>query len=741
MSIARRIMLLILVPALALMGLAGWIVLDRWDTSSRMQLLLVGERVIQSVTGLVASLQVERGRSAQFLGSKGAQYGPELTSQRQETDKARSLLASACDPRLVAQLGDDLTKALGKANAGLSGLEGLRGQIGHQGIAAAEVTAKYSAVIEQLLDVSLVIIRDADHSGIKNHSLALSFLQAAGERAGLGRATGAIGVGAGALSAEQLNKLSAFAEEEREFVKLFEVYAPADVRSEFENAMSVPGAAEVDRLRSIMLSTAPGEKLSGIDGAAWFKAASARVDLFKSVQDKLLTRVGEETEAALGSASKQLIIASATTLLLVALLVGLGVMTVRSISRPLTAMVSTMTRLAAGDNEVDVPAIQRKDEIGRMAGAVLTFKQAAIEKQRLEAEAVEQRRLAEEERAKREAEKAEEMRQDQLAIEALGQGLGRLASGDLEHSIETRFAEKTERLRQDFNMSVEKLRSAIRTIATNSRAVDSGTSEIRVATDDLSRRTESQAASLEETAASLDEITSTVNKTAESTQHASGVVSAAKQDAEKTREVVTKAVDAMRSIEGSSRQIGQIIGVIDEIAFQTNLLALNAGVEAARAGEAGKGFAVVATEVRALAQRSADAAKDIKSLITTATTQVGEGVELVGKTGRTLERLVGQISEISAVVEAIAAGASEQSTGLQQVNTAVNQMDQVTQQNAAMVEQSTAAVHSLADNAKELTRLISGFRVGATAGEARALPSRLGTAPKLVKAAGRAERV
>jgi methyl-accepting chemotaxis protein len=168
----------------------------------------------------------------------------------------------------------------------------------------------------------------------------------------------------------------------------------------------------------------------------------------------------------------------------------------------------------------------------------------------------------------------------------------------------------------------------------------------------------------------------------------------------------------MSAIETSSKQIGQIIGVIDEIAFQTNLLALNAGVEAARAGDAGRGFAVVASEVRALAQRSADAAKEIKALISASTQQVGQGVELVGETGRALDRIVKQVNEISGVVTEIAASAQEQAAGLNQVNTAVNQMDQVTQQNAAMVEESTAASHALSREADELSRLVGQFKVG-----------------------------
>jgi methyl-accepting chemotaxis protein len=242
--------------------------------------------------------------------------------------------------------------------------------------------------------------------------------------------------------------------------------------------------------------------------------------------------------------------------------------------------------------------------------------------------------------------------------------------------------------------------------------MNSGTQEISTASNDLSRRTEQQASSLEETAAALDEITATVKKAAEGATHARKVVAGTKEDAERSGEVVRKAVEAMGGIEKSSQQIGQIIGVIDEIAFQTNLLALNAGVEAARAGDAGRGFAVVASEVRALAQRSAEAAKEIKALISTSTTQVGEGVQLVAETGKSLESIMSKVAEINTVVSDIAAGAQEQATGLQQVNTAVNEMDKVTQQNAAMAEEATAAGRSLAQEAETLTSLVAQFRLG-----------------------------
>jgi methyl-accepting chemotaxis protein len=280
-----------------------------------------------------------------------------------------------------------------------------------------------------------------------------------------------------------------------------------------------------------------------------------------------------------------------------------------------------------------------------------------------------------------------------------------------------------DQLRTDFNAAMENLQNTMEAVAGSTGAVRSGAAEINQASDDLSQRTEQQAASLEETAAALDEITATIRRTAEGAKEARQVVAAAKTDAERSSKVVNETVAAMSAIEISSKEIGNIIGVIDEIAFQTNLLALNAGVEAARAGDAGRGFAVVATEVRGLAQRSAEAAKQIKALIAASSTHVANGVTLVSETGRVLGRTLEQVEELDRLVGEIAASAKEQATGLGQVNTAVNQMDQVTQQNAAMVEQTTAASRSLADEAAELAQLVAEFQTGHAGIEHKTRPS------------------
>ncbi|MDZ4373918.1 MAG: methyl-accepting chemotaxis protein [Phenylobacterium sp.] len=446
------------------------------------------------------------------------------------------------------------------------------------------------------------------------------------------------------------------------------------------------------------------------------KAANAFIEVEQA-------QLEERAEAQTSAQTFAMALLAVGALLSVVLSVIMGAVLAAAIAKPVSLMTDVMGKLANGDNDVDVPARGRKDEVGRMAAAVQHFKDAAIEKVRVEAEAAQQRRAAEEARASAEAERARTAAEQSTVVDNLAKGLDRLAAGALTFRIAEPFAAHYEQLRADFNRAMDTLQSTMREVAVNATAVRSGAGEISQASDDLSRRTEQQAASLEETAAALDQITATVRKTAEGASSARDAVAEARDDAERSGVVVRDAVSAMSEIEGSSQKISQIIGVIDEIAFQTNLLALNAGVEAARAGDAGKGFAVVASEVRALAQRSAEAAKEIKALISASSQQVDRGVGLVGETGKVLERILNQVTHINGSVTEIAASAQEQATGLQQVNNAINQMDQVTQQNAAMVEEATAASHALNGESEALSRLIARFDVGAGSAASTAAPA------------------
>jgi methyl-accepting chemotaxis protein len=419
-----------------------------------------------------------------------------------------------------------------------------------------------------------------------------------------------------------------------------------------------------------------------------------------------------------GAASQQTISATESATyagLSIAVLLGLFAMAMSFIRvvRPINSMTGYMTQLAQGDTTTAVPCRERGDEIGAMAAAVQYFKDGMLRSRALEQDAEAARARAETDRARliADAEAAAQKRL-QEATSGLASGLKRLAAGDLSFELTEAFAPDFEALRHDLNGAIAQLGGTLRSVAQSTSAIDSSSREISRSADDLSKRTEQQAASLEETAAALDQITVNVANSSKRADEARSIAIQANSSAAQSGTVVANAVNAMQRIEASSTQISNIIGVIDEIAFQTNLLALNAGVEAARAGEAGRGFAVVAQEVRELAQRSAKAAKEIKGLISNSTNEVESGVKLVRDTGEALKTIEQYIVTINQHMDAIATSAREQSTGLGEVNTAVNQMDQVTQQNAAMVEETNAAGSTLATEATRLRELISQFNLG-----------------------------
>ncbi|TRB01593.1 MULTISPECIES: methyl-accepting chemotaxis protein [Rhizobium/Agrobacterium group] len=395
----------------------------------------------------------------------------------------------------------------------------------------------------------------------------------------------------------------------------------------------------------------------------------------------------------------------------------------RGITAPIARLRERMVALAGGETAAEIDGTGRGDEVGQMAKAVQVFRENALERIRLEQETEANRSLSEKDRIEREQQKAREAADVKFAVDNLAAGLSKLSEGDVSYRIGQPFTAALDGVRNDFNMSAEKLQGALTKVAQNAGGIGAGANEIKSAADDLAKRTEQQAAAVEETAAALEEITTTVRDSTKRAQEAGQIVSRAKAGAEQSGEVVRRAVVAMEQIAKSANEISNIIGVIDEIAFQTNLLALNAGVEAARAGEAGKGFAVVAQEVRELAQRSASAAKEIKALITTSNDQVQQGVQLVGDTGKALATIVSEVQEINRHVVSIVESAQEQSSGLQQINTAVNQMDQDTQKNAAMVEETNAASHSLAKEVASLNQLLSQFRLGEAAYQQKSQPA------------------
>lgn len=438
------------------------------------------------------------------------------------------------------------------------------------------------------------------------------------------------------------------------------------------------------------------------DHQAAFAAFTAAFDDFEKVQADLEKGIDAQIQSRASGAQHIVMISVATTLLTIvvgaAALAWSGLFVWRSIIQPIERLSLALLRMARGDYAVQLQGRADGDEVEQMASAAIVFRDTAIAKEAAD-------------------------RDQQKVVTALTTGLQRLAEKQLDHRIDEAFPQSYEQLRHNYNSATRSLAQALGSVRLGADTVATAIGEIRVAADDLSQRNEQQAASLEETAAAMSVVTASVSETAESASAVRELVQSTQREATEGGAVVGEAVEAMAAIEQSAQKIAQITTVIDEIAFQTNLLALNAGVEAARAGEAGKGFAVVANEVRALAQRSGNAARDIKELIDTSARQVSTGVSLVAASGDKLGKIAERVNEVTARINDIATAAEHQSGKLHQVNAAVGEMDRVTQQNAAMVEQTTAVAHSLSREAQQLTQLVDQFESGNGLAPPRPQPS------------------
>jgi methyl-accepting chemotaxis protein len=470
------------------------------------------------------------------------------------------------------------------------------------------------------------------------------------------------------------------------------------------------------------------------------------VDLDKAYAEHTATT---EREVKRIEGLNQLILIGLASLAAVALVAGFFYV-IASLIRPLYALRKCMLQIAGGELDLGVPGAERPDEIGEIGRAVMAMRDAALEKGRIEQrqlaelqrqQAEEQRRTeaelqaraadererteaeaqrkvaaeqakAAEEQARAAEERARIDREQTHVVASLAKGLESFAEGNLTFRMNETFADAYEQIRRDFNIAAERLEDAIHAIAGAAREVAGASSEISAGTMDLSQRTEAQSAALGRTSASMDEISSTVKQNAEHASRANEITGQTRELANRGSAVVSKTIDSMSRIESSSRNIADILGVIDEIARQTNLLALNAAVEAARAGEAGRGFAVVASEVRNLAQRSSQAAKDIKKLITNSSGQVQEGVDLVNQAGAALAEVVASIEQAADIVGDIARASAAQASGLAEINTALGRMDEMNQQNSALVEESAAAAKTLETQAATMAEQVGFFRVG-----------------------------
>jgi methyl-accepting chemotaxis protein len=465
---------------------------------------------------------------------------------------------------------------------------------------------------------------------------------------------------------------------------------------------------------------------TGLTVEQWSPMSVAKLSSLLGVATAALDAAKAQAVAQSTQAWNDLILQSGLLVLAIILASGMMLAVSRRVTGPLNAIRGAMLKLAGGDFDVVLPGLERKDEIGAVANAVERFKVLAVDKARNEADAAMARQQAEAERhaqaaraeadaqAKVAAERAKAAEEQARAFSALGEALGRLADGDFTICLADEIPDTYKQIKDDFNLAIGRLHETIQAVAESTREVGNAANEISTATTDLSQRVEEQAASLAETSSSMEQISATVKTNAQNAQQANTLTNSTRGVADRGGKVVAEAVTAMARIEESSRQISDIITVIDEIARQTNLLALNAAVEAARAGDAGRGFAVVASEVRSLAQRSSEAAKNITDLIAKSSDRVQEGVGLVNRAGTALSEIVDSIKQVADIVAGIATASAEQSTGLEQINKALTEMDEVTQRNSALVEENSATAKTLEQQSHDMQERIASFKLDGT---------------------------
>jgi methyl-accepting chemotaxis protein len=712
LKISVRIAVVCLLPLAAFTFFAAKNLLEKRAEFASAESIAVVAEAAPMIASLVHELQKERGASAGFINSKGQSFADTLRDQRPATDKMLATSRQRMADLIKSNAGTKFARDLESAMSKLERLQATRGSVDGFAITSQQSTEYYSAAIAGLIAIIDSISEMSEDGRIVRQATALSSHVRRKEFAGQERATGSVGFTSGEFAEAPYRAfMRASIAGDGQAAAFKRNATPAQIEY-VDNILKGPIQDEFLRMRAIAAASPYKNEMRSITGAQWFATATKYIDALKTAEDRLasdfIAAVREVATAARWGFWGML----ALVVGLLAVTGVLSVMVAMSITRPIARLVATMRELAQGRNDIEVEGTERADEIGHMARAVLVFRDAAIEKIRLEGQTAEQRRQAEEERRRNAEAQAKAAAEQARVVDSLAQGLKSLADGDLTFRLTDGFTETYEQIKQDFNAAMARLQETIQAISTAAREVAGASAEISGGTTDLSQRTEEQAASLEQTSASMEQIASTVKKNAENAQQANAFAAGTREVAARGGAVVAEAVSAMARIEESSRRISDIISVIDEIARQTNLLALNAAVEAARAGEAGRGFAVVASEVRSLAQRSSQAAKDIKDLITNSSGQVQEGVELVNKAGASLAEIVESIRKVAGIVSDIAAASAEQSTGLDQVNIALTQMDEVTQQNSALVEQNAAAAKALEQQSQAMDEQVSSFRLG-----------------------------
>lgn len=686
----RFVMLLVIGPIFALAGFLMYtdistqrsFVENAHDTTLRAHEAAV-------VGSVIHELQKERGYSAGFIASTGANFIKELKAQREGTTEAVDAFAQE-----IVLLAEQRPELLTEINGRLEQLADMRADVDGFALTVPEMARFYTQTINKLIDFSRPTgMRDTDNQ-VQALLTARMLIGSAKESAGLERAMGATGLGGGFATAVHDRFISLGGAQSALLTETAGALADTAWLTALKES---PEFKAVSEARNTINTGYEVKDYGGLTAPQWFKLSTAWINLLREKELEFVDAVEAltlEIEAAADKRFNQLMwLGSAVSLLAL----GFAVFSFERMVARIKYLISVINEFTSGNFDVYVEGIDGRDELSKMAKAVYHFKQDTLQ----------MRHDAEDLKSEQERRKSEQ----DFVVAEIRQGLGQMAEGNLTHGFDKAFPEEYEGLREDFNTTIGKLNETLVSVVEVTSRIRSGTIKFSQSSDDLSQRTEDQVSTLEQTAAALEGITKSVQSAATGAKDVQVTTQSTKKDATESGKVVKEAVSAMAKISHSSSQIAQIISVIDDIAFQTNLLALNAGVEAARAGDAGSGFAVVASEVRALAQKSSDAAREIQDLIGESTTSVSNGVDLVNETGEALEGIVDRVSHVSALVSNMADGTVQQADTLGEINSGVSQLEEATQRNAVMAQDVSATCATLKEEANELERLVAQFKL------------------------------
>ncbi len=832
LSIRHVLVAVAIVPLLMALVLSGILVSERQKMAQDVSAIKHMGTPLILLSELVHELQKERGETAVFMAEGDKGFAAKLQAQRAKTDQKQAALDrflasndyTGADAQWLARLAD--------ITAGLGERATIRERVDQQHISAAAALEYYTGTNLQVLELIKYTARLSDDVPVANVITGFAYFLMGKERAGIERAVGSSGFAKGQFSTVELQKLQNLIAIQDIYFKEFEDLAPEDLVAMLQDILQSPAAKDVQTMRDTALAGAAGTfsgagfamatSVSSYSAADFFAAQTQKIDLLKGLENRMSARLQDMLAQKQAQAVKERNLLIAAMAGLLCLIAGFAMALIRAVSASVVAVVTTAERMAQGDLETAFPPVT-KNEIGRIAAALLKFRDSILEGRRQEALAKQKEkelraaqarqeqeareaekareaeaRLREQERLEeralheqetREAEKAleeahrrqqEELREKEqqaaaeiaAVVRAYGEGdfskemdtadkdgvfaeicegmnrIGRLTrqnleqvqaalsalkSGDIRHRMTGQFSGAFLRIQQDLNEAFESLTSVINQIDSSSEKVRASTHEIAEASTSLARRTEAAAANLEETTSSVEELSTAVHRTSELAITTNSSIAEIERQAKASTEIVKETIEAITGIKEASKTISKTITVIDEIAFQTNLLALNAGVEAARAGDAGRGFAVVAAEIRDLAAKSSDAAHEISALMKNNEAQVADGVTLVDQTGAALMQIDTDISAISRSVNEIAEFATQQSGSIDEIKLATKQLDKVTQENAAMFEETTALNVSLKTETELLRNIMANFDLGQpapAANEERVVPLPAKPAPR-----------